>query len=145
MVEVTMAVVLFAGVVLCVWLDQRGRTRRRELEHVERLRALDMGRPLDDAETGRTAALATIGVGVGVSSFAAAAFATCFVLYYLLEGNASFLLLLVIWPVCALVAGGVAAGCIFAIGRRRPSDGGATAERSGASQQVTTRPREYGP
>ena len=35
--------VLFGGIALLVWLDQRGKTRRRELEHVEWMRAIELG------------------------------------------------------------------------------------------------------
>jgi hypothetical protein len=148
MVEVTMAVVLFAGIVLCVWLDQRGKTRRRQMEHVERMRALELGRSLDDAATSRADALAAIGASIGISSFAAAALATCFMIYYPLEaldGKASFYLLLLIWPVCALAAGGVALACIITLGWHRPAEGESADETPGASRRVTTRPREYGP
>ena len=118
MIELLVALTLFGGIALCVWLDQRGKTKRRELEHVERLRALELGRPLEDAETARADALGSIGVSLGVTCFAAAAVATCFVLY-LLESDLRVHLLLAIWVICGLVGGGITAACVLALGPRR--------------------------
>jgi hypothetical protein len=145
MADVLVPVALFAAIVVWAWLDQRGRVRRRELEHAERLRALELGRPLEDAETARAEALGAIGVAVGVSSFAAAALATCFILY--LELELRFLILLIVWPVCALAGAGTAILCVHALGPAKfaPSaDGGAPAGATG-SEQVTRAPREFGP
>ncbi len=120
MTELLVALTLFGGIALCVWLDQRGKTRRRELEHVERLRALELGRPFEDAETARADALGSIGVSLGVTCFVTAALATCVVLY-LLDSELRVAVLLAIWLICGLVGGGIAAACVVALGPRKRS------------------------
>ena len=68
----------FGGIVLCVRYDQRGRSRRRELEHAERMRALELDRPLEDAATARYKALGAVGVAVPIASLSAAVIGSCF-------------------------------------------------------------------
>lgn len=41
--------ILVGGIVFCVRHEQRGKARRRELEHDERMRAIELGVPPDDA------------------------------------------------------------------------------------------------
>lgn len=67
---------LFGGIALCVRYDQQGKTRRRELEHAERMRALELGRPVEDAAVARYQALGA--VGVAVVSLSAAVLGSCF-------------------------------------------------------------------
>jgi hypothetical protein len=72
--------VMFGGISLCVRHDQAGKTRRRELEHTERMRAIELGLPLEDADVARYQALGAIGVAVPIVSMISAALASCFVL-----------------------------------------------------------------
>ena len=44
---------LFGGIALLMLIDGRGKARDRELTHAERLRALELGQPLPDAEVAR--------------------------------------------------------------------------------------------
>ena len=90
------------GIALCVRFDQQGKTRRRELEHVERMRAIELGQPPDDAEIARCQALGAIGVGVSIASFSAATLGSCFA-FVIQEPLWRFLVLAVVWPVCGLI------------------------------------------
>jgi hypothetical protein len=101
----------FAGVALCNWVDQRGKARQRDLEHTERMKALEVGQPLPDAEVARARA-------ESVRSQSAAAVAICVPLVMVLaatfttivgvtrpEGVWSYLpLLIVVWAVTGLVS-----------------------------------------
>lgn len=101
---ITASAVMFGGIAFCVWFDQRGRTRRRELEHVERMRAIELGRPLEDDSIARYQALGAIGVVVPIASLSAATVGSGFAL--MLEDPLwRFLSLTIIWIVC----GGVCA------------------------------------
>ena len=93
---------LFGGIGLCVWLDQRGKTRRRELEHAERMRAIELGRPLDDAAVARLNALGAIGVAVPISALSAAAIGSSFALL-VQYSRLRFAIIAVIWVVCGAV------------------------------------------
>lgn len=94
--------VLFGGVVACVRFDQKGKTRRRELEHNERMRAIELGRPLDDAAVARFRALGAVGVAVPVTSLSAAVIGGSFVLV-IQDSVLRLLALAVVWGVCGLV------------------------------------------
>jgi hypothetical protein len=147
MTTIVAMLVFFAGVCVCVWLDQRGKTRRREMDHVERMRAIELGRPLDDAEVARSQALGSIAVAVGISSFAAAVLAT-FVILTLMDADERLRILVVIWPLCALAGTGVAVGCVQALGRRRtppPPREAAPKGLPSPSEQVTGVPRDSAP
>lgn len=93
--------VLFAGIALCVYFDQRGKTRRRELEHAERMRALELDRPLDDAAVTRNKALGAIGVAVPVVSMSGAVVGSCVSLG--IEMPWRLAAFLVNWIVCGAV------------------------------------------
>lgn len=95
--------VFFGGIALCVRFDQQGKTRRRELEHAERMRAIELGRPLDDAETARMKALGAVGVATPIASLSAAVVGSLFV-YGIEESAWRFAALAVVWGVCGLVA-----------------------------------------
>jgi len=94
-------VAFFGMIAVFVWLDQRGKTQRRQLEHAERMRALDRGVPLQDAETARWNALGAIGVAVPVSAFSAAALATGLLM---IKPEIAFVALVVLWPVAGVVS-----------------------------------------
>ncbi|MBX9584845.1 MAG: hypothetical protein K2X87_31460 [Gemmataceae bacterium] len=94
--------VMFGGIALCVRFDQRGKTRRRELEHAERMRAIELGRPLDDAEVARVKALGAVGVAAPIAAMSAAVVGSLFA-YSIGEPVWRFAALAVIWGVCGLV------------------------------------------
>ena len=94
--------VFFGGIALCVRFDQQGKTRRRELEHAERMRAIELGRPLDDAAVARYQALGAVGVAVPIVSLSSAAVGSCFALLFR-EPEWRFGALTVIWLVCGAV------------------------------------------
>jgi len=94
--------VFFGGIALCVRFDQQGKTRRRELEHAERMRAIELGRPLDDAAVARYQALGAVGVVVPIVGLSAAAIGSCFALLFK-EPEWRFGSLAVIWVVCGAV------------------------------------------
>jgi hypothetical protein len=93
--------VFFGGIAVLVWLDQRGKTRRRELEHLERMRALELGRPLEDAEVARYKALGAIGVAVPIASLSAALVGTAFAFGFK-EPEYRYKALVVIWLICGI-------------------------------------------
>jgi hypothetical protein len=97
-----MAIFFWGGIALCVRFDQQGKTRRRELEHIERIRAIELGRPLDDTVIARYRALGAVGVAVPIASLSAAAIGSCFALL-LHEPEWRFGLLAVVWVVCGAV------------------------------------------
>lgn len=94
--------VIVTGIVFCVRADQAGKTRRRELEHAERMAMIDKGLVPDDREVARLNAIGAIGVAVPISSFVSGAIATMGTLAfedptYQLVAN------VVIWSVVGLV------------------------------------------
>jgi hypothetical protein len=129
---------LFAGV--AVVLDFRKKTRDRELTHAERIKALESGHPLPDAELAwakvegaRTAVRALVGVFVPLFMVAGAAGGTALVL---IEGkppaeamlNPFFAsghtpILCTIWGVAGLVSLLAVILSIAGSSRRRPADG----------------------
>jgi hypothetical protein len=94
--------VLFGGIALCVRFDQQGKTRRRELEHTERMRAIELGRPLDVASVARYQALGAVGVAVPIASLSAAVIGSCFAMLFK-EPEWRFGALAVVWLVCGAV------------------------------------------
>ncbi len=94
--------VFFGGIAVLVWLDQRGKTQRRHLEHTERMRALELGRPLEDAEVARYKALGAIGVAVPIASMSAAMVGTSFVFVFQ-EAEYRYKALMVVWLVCGVL------------------------------------------
>lgn len=95
--------VMFGGIALCVRFDQQGKTRRRELEHVERLRAIELGRPLEDAAVARYKALGAIGVGVPIASLSAAVMGTAFCMHLITSMDWRLVAFAVNWIVCGAV------------------------------------------
>lgn len=93
--------VLFAGIALCVYFDQRGKTRRRELEHLERMRVIELGRPLEDAAVTRNKALGAIGVAVPIVSISGAVVGSCIALA--IEMPWRIAAFVVNWIVCGAV------------------------------------------
>ena len=92
----------FGSIAVCVWLDQRGKTRRRELEHDERMKAIELGRPLDDATVARTQALGAVGVAVPIATMSAACIGSLFAFMFD-ESVWRFTTLAVVWAVCGII------------------------------------------
>lgn len=93
---------VFAGIAVLVWLDQRGKTQRRRLEHVERLKAIEAGVSLPDAEVARCQALGAVGVAAVISSMSAAIIGTLCVV--LTPGDwGREVALVIIWLTCCTV------------------------------------------
>src|SRR5262245_52114725 len=63
---------LFAGLALLIWVDARGKTKERELAHAERLKALELGQPLPDADVARARASASQAWAGGLTATAVA-------------------------------------------------------------------------
>lgn len=94
--------VFIGGIAVCVRYDQQGKTRRRELESAERMRAIELGMPLNDAAVARYKALGAIGVAVPIVSLSAAAIGSYFALLFK-EPEWQFGLIAVIWVVCGTI------------------------------------------
>lgn len=97
-----MLIVFFGGIALCVRFDQQGKTRRRELEHAERMRAIQLNQPLDYAALARYQALGAIGVVVPIITLTAATIGSCFAFVFR-EPQYQFGLLAIIWLVSGLI------------------------------------------
>jgi hypothetical protein len=111
----------FACLALIIWVAQKGEvekkkldqerdTQRRQLEHAERLKALEQGQPLPDtdlawAAADRTRAIAAgiVGLGVPVGLGGIAIAATALVLT-LAATNTHVVLLCTVWGVCSFVS-----------------------------------------
>jgi hypothetical protein len=50
------ALVFFGAIVLIVWIGSKSEEQKRQLAHAERLRSLELGQPLPDAEVARARA-----------------------------------------------------------------------------------------
>ena len=100
------AVIFFAGLAVLIGLASRGKTKRREIEHRERLRQIELGQPLRDATVAKFKALGLIGVGVPVCSMGMGTLATFFLVGMRSgrEYSDRPALLIVIWVVCGLLA-----------------------------------------
>ena len=66
------------------------------------MRALELGRPLEDAEVARYKALGAIGVAVPIASMSAAMIGTSFVFMFQ-EAEYRYKALVVIWLVCGVM------------------------------------------
>jgi hypothetical protein len=101
---------LFGGIALLMLIDGRSKAKERELAHTERMRALELGQALPDAEMARARSDASRawarGLSVAVTSLgtAGAAVAATVFLVERDEPRSLLPLLCVIWGVCGLVA-----------------------------------------
>src|SRR5262245_37163315 len=107
----------FGGIALCMWVDQRGKWRQRELESAERIKALEHGQTLPDAEIARAEAeksraraAGTIGVLVPLFTLAASVGTTAVVLEFqrhrdnpFIPGSGSSPAVITIWVVCGVI------------------------------------------
>ena len=121
MANVLVAAIFFGSITLCVRFDQQGKTRRRQLEHVERMRSLELGLPLQDGPVARYQALGAIGVAVAVSSFTMAAIGSCFALAFR-EPELRFGSLAVVWAVCGGVCVVILPTVLKGLRESRPVD-----------------------
>src|SRR5438105_3809452 len=101
---------LFGGIALLMLIDARGKAKERELTHTERMRALELGQTLPDAEVARARAessrawaggLAAVTVSLGMAGAAVGATA---VVLERTELSSQLPLLCVIWGICGVVA-----------------------------------------
>lgn len=119
---------LFGGIALLMLIDGRGKAKERELAHAERMRALERGQPLPDAEVARATSDASRAWARGLSAavaslgMAGAAVGATALLVERDEPRTLLPLLCVIWGVCGLVAL-VAVSVGLASSRRREGPG----------------------
>jgi hypothetical protein len=119
---------LFGGIALLMLIDGRNKAKERELAHAERMRALELGQPLPDAEAARARSDASRAWARGLSAAAAslgmagAAVGATALLVGPGEPRTLLPLLCVIWGVCGLVAL-VAVSVGLASSRRREPPG----------------------
>src|SRR5204863_339125 len=85
-----------------LWLHQRDEAQKREKSHAERMRSLELGLPLPDAQVARSAALGRIGIAVPLATLAAAVTATQLLLP-LRDSSAFAWVLATVWVVCGIV------------------------------------------
>ena len=97
-------VAIFGWIALMVFIDQRGRTKRRELEKIERMRALELGQLPDDAAVARAHAAGAIGVVSVLGSLVAALIATPLLLYFPPRGEPQWVLAIVVWSITGTIA-----------------------------------------
>src|SRR5947208_2552601 len=119
---------LFGGIALLMLIDGRGKAKERELAHAERMRALELGQLLPDAEVAQARSDASRAWARGLSAAAvslgmagASVGATALVLERG-EPGSQLPLLCVVWGVCGLVAL-VAVSVGLAASRRREGPG----------------------
>ncbi|HMP03487.1 MAG TPA: hypothetical protein PKD86_19290 [Gemmatales bacterium] len=111
--------ILFVALIGGLLLERR----RREMDHLERLKSLEMGIPLPDAEVARVrwAGLATI--LLGGSAMVAAGVTSWLVIVRVEEAQQQIALLAIIWG-CAAGVGVVSAMRGLGQMRRQPADAG---------------------
>jgi hypothetical protein len=130
--------VFFGGIALLMLIDGRGKAQERQFAHAERLKALEVGQPLPDAEVARArafsqrmwaAGLTALFVPLGLGSAAVGATALVF---SMASPHTHVTLLCVIWGICGVVsltAVTTALG-VMAAGRLSPTDKETPAEES---------------
>lgn len=99
----------FGGIALLMVIDGRNKTRVRQLEHAERMKSLESGQPLPDAEVARAktaaqrawaAGLTALCVPLGLGGIAVAGSA---LIFHMAAAHAQVPLLCVIWGICGVV------------------------------------------
>jgi hypothetical protein len=128
----------FGGIALLMWVSYKGEAQKREYEHAERMKALELGQTLPDADIARAnadgsraRAAGTIGTLVPLATVAAAIGATALVVLNSQEYFSSRVPMLgIIWGVSGLVSV-VTVVCSVSVLHRRgsrshPSEGTAT-------------------
>jgi hypothetical protein len=118
------AIAFFGGIALVMWIDQKGKAREKELAHIERMKALELGLPLPDADIARANAEATRARAAGLTAIlvplgmAGAAVGATPLVFHSTTANVHLPLLCVIWGVCGLV-GLVGVSVAFETPRKR--------------------------
>jgi hypothetical protein len=154
---------LFAGIALLAWVSNKGDSekrklnheaeqQRRQLEHTERMKALEAGYSLPDADLAqaqtdrvRAGVAAGIGITVPVVIMGGAVAATALVLS-LANPSLHLPVLSVLWPCCAVAAMVTAVVSLGAVkSRRRQTDSNRRAgtkpfadEPPGLRERITT-------
>jgi hypothetical protein len=131
---------LFAGIALVIWVSNKGESEKRKLNHeaelqqrqlahAERLKALDAGFPLPDADLAlartdrvRAGVACAIGIVVPVITVGGAVAGTALVLG-MAHPSLHLPVLCVLWPCCAVAAMVTAVTSLAALkSRRRQAD-----------------------
>jgi hypothetical protein len=101
----------FGGIALIVLVSGKGEVQKRQLEHAERMKALELGRPLPDADIawagadrGRAVAAGFIGTLVPLVLIGSALGGTAIVFTYTVDSTWRVVLAAIIWGVCGLVS-----------------------------------------
>jgi len=101
--------VFLGGIALLVWIDGRNKAQERQLTHAERLKSLEMGQPLPDAEVARARAASQRAWAVGLTAtlvplgLAGTAVATTALVFHAAAPRVHVPLLCVIWGICGVV------------------------------------------
>ncbi len=118
----------FGGIALLMWVDQRGKTSQRQLEHAERLRALELGQELPDAAVARAAAsssraraAAVVGLLVPAFVLGSGVGATALILVAA-SADIHLPVLCVIWGVCGLVSMVAVSGSLGALKHQKQNE-----------------------
>ena len=121
---------LFGGLGLLMWIDGRGKAQERQLAHAERLRALELGQPLPDAEvararadTSRAWAVALVALLVPLGLAGGAVGATALLLERRSAWDSLMPPLATIWGVCGVVSIVVVSLSFGALRRRKEPRG----------------------
>jgi hypothetical protein len=117
----------FGGIGLLVWLDKRGKAHERELIHKERIKALEEGRTLPDAEEAHAWAAASRAWAAGMTASAIvlglggiAVGATALVFQHATPGQ-QLPMVAIVWGVCGVVSLVVAVVSLSLLFRREPA------------------------
>ncbi|MGF1580056.1 MAG: hypothetical protein ACFCD0_11905 [Gemmataceae bacterium] len=106
-------IVLFGSISLWVWIDNRNKTRKRELAHLERMRSIERGVPIEDQAVARNQALGAIGVAVPIVSMCAAGVASIVVPFTKFDMGLRVLLFAIVWIVTGIVSWSAVQGVLF--------------------------------
>jgi hypothetical protein len=106
------AVAFFGGIALIQWVVSKGEAQKRQLEHDLRLKALELGQPLPDAdiaranaERSRAAAAGAIGILVPLFMAGAATGSTALVFQYSTDDSSLRIpLFAIVWGMCGVVS-----------------------------------------
>ena len=122
-------VAFFGGIGFLMWLEARAKHKQREIEHTERMKALEAGLPLPDAaiaranaDRSRARALGAIGVLVPLIMASVAIGATLLTqarLDPIVSPGVLLAIQCTVWGVCGLVALVVPLACIGSLGSMR--------------------------
>jgi hypothetical protein len=138
---------LFGGIALLVWVEARSKVRERELAHAERIKALETGQPLPDAEVARCRAEASRAWAAGMTTtfvalgMAGAAVGATALVFQFVESTTQLPYFCVAWGVCGLV-GLVAVSHGFRSMRRREGVRGGSGQPGEATRHAAERSAE---